>query len=52
MPKESDINIEKIQSEFIKEICLNGNQLTTNLLGELIIKQKPNPVINVPIIKK
>ena len=51
VPKESDINIEKMQREFIIGIWFNGNQFTTNLLGELSMKQNPNPVIKVPTIK-
>jgi hypothetical protein len=31
--------MEKVQIAFIIGICLTGNQLTTNLLGELTIKQ-------------
>ncbi len=52
VPSESDINIEKMQIEFIKEVCEDGNQLTTNLFGELSIKQNPRPVMNVPRVKK
>lgn len=51
VPKESDINIKKMQIAFIIGIWLTGNQLTTNLLGEFNIKQKPNPDMYVPIIK-
>lgn len=52
IPKESDINKEKTHIEFMSDICDLGNQLTTNLLGELSKKQKPKPVIYVPTIKK
>jgi hypothetical protein len=40
-----------MQREFIIGIWFNGNQFTTNLLGELSMKQNPNPVIKVPTIK-
>lgn len=52
VPKESDINIEKMQTEFMKEVWETGNQLTTNLFGEFSIKQNPKPVMNVPRVKK
>jgi hypothetical protein len=52
VPNESDINIANRHIEFIIEICSTGNQLTTNLLGELSKKQNPNPVIKVPTMKK
>lgn len=52
VPNESDINMEKMQIEFTKGICVTGNQFTTNLFGLLSMKQKPKPVINVPAIKK
>lgn len=51
VPKESDMNIKKMQIAFIIGIWLTGNQFTTNLLGEFSIKQKPNPEMYVPIIK-
>lgn len=52
VPSESDMKIEKMHKEFMSDICWTGNQLTTNLLGEHSMKQKPRPVTKVPIIKK
>jgi len=44
--------MEKMQTEFISVIWGSGNQLTTNLFGELSIKQNPKPVRKVPRVKK
>lgn len=51
VPNESDMKMENMQIAFIIGIWETENQLTTNLLGELSIKQNPNPVMKVPTIK-
>ena len=51
-PNESEANTANKQIEFTNDICLTGNQVLANLFGEFSIKQKPNPVINVPTRNK
>lgn len=51
VPSESDIKMENMHMAFMMGIWETENQLTTNLLGELSIKQKPKPVKKVPATK-
>lgn len=52
VPIESEAKTEKIQIELIRAISRFGNQLIANLFGAFTMKQNPNPVTNVPAIKK
>lgn len=51
-PRESEAKTANKQIELTNDICLTGNQVLANLLGELSMKQKPNPVMKVPTRKK
>lgn len=51
-PIESEVKMEKIQILLTRGICLTGNHVTANLLGEFIMKVKPKPVMKVPISMK
>ena len=49
---ESELKIENKHKALASGISFMGNQEVASLLGEFIIKQNPNPVINVPTRKK
>ncbi len=50
-PRASEAKSENMHREFIMKTSLAGNQMFTNLLAELIIKQNPSELRNVPMRK-